>query len=120
MIQLNSNLRIIDNSGAKIARCIKVLGKSSEASIGDVIVVSIRKAKPHKIIKAGEVHKAVIVYTKKKTKRSNGSYMKLGINAAVILNDKGLPYATRVLGIIPHEFRMTKFKKILSIAKKHL
>ena len=82
MIQLNSNLSIIDNSGAKIARCIKVLGKNSEASIGDVIVVSIRKATPHKRIKAGEVHKAVIVYTKKNTKRSNGSYMKLGINAA--------------------------------------
>ena len=90
MIQLNSNLSIIDNSGAKIARCIKVLGKNSEASIGDVIVVSIRKATPHKRIKAGEVHKAVIVYTKKNTKRSNGSYMKLGINAAVILKDKGL------------------------------
>ena len=82
MIQLNSNLSIIDNSGAKIARCIKVLGKNSEASIGDVIVVSIRKATPHKRIKAGEVHKAVIVYTKKNTKRSNGSSMKLGINAA--------------------------------------
>lgn len=120
MIQLNSNLSIIDNSGAKIARCIKVLGKNSEASIGDIIVVSIRKATPHKRIKAGEVHKAVIVYTKKNTKRSNGSYMKLGINAAVILKDKGLPYATRVLGGIPHEFRMKKFKKILSIAKKPL
>lgn len=118
MIQLNSNLTIVDNSGAKIARCIKVLNKNSEASIGDIIVVSIRKAIPNKKIKAGEVHKAVVVYTKKNTKRKNGSYLKLGTNAAVLLNSKGLPYATRVLGGIPHELKTKDFNKIVSIAKK--
>jgi large subunit ribosomal protein L14 len=118
MIQLNSNLNIIDNSGAKIARCIKVLSKSSEASIGDIIVVSIRKATPHRKVNAGEVHKAIIVSTKKNTKRSNGSYVKLSVNAAVLLNEKGLPQATRILRGIPYEFKNKKFNKILSIAKR--
>jgi len=70
------------------------------------------------MIKAGEVHKAIIVYTIKNTKRRNGSYLKLGINAAVILNDKGLPYATRILGVIPYEFKKKKFNKVLSIARR--
>jgi len=120
MIQLNSNLTIVDNSGAKIARCIKVLNKDSEACIGDTIVVSIRKAIPHKKVKAGEVHKALIVYTKKNKRRKNGSYLKLGMNAAVLLNEKGLPQGTRILGGIPSEFKNKKFNKVLSIAKKHL
>ena len=78
MIQLNSNINVIDNSGAKIARCIKVLKSGQYASIGDIIVVSIRKALPNKKVKLGEVHKALVVYTKKNTKRLNGSYLKVG------------------------------------------
>jgi large subunit ribosomal protein L14 len=117
MIQLNSNLNVIDNSGAKIARCIKVLNKSY-ASTGDIIVVSIRKALPNKKVKVGEVHKALVVYTKKNTKRLNGSFVKLNKNAAVLLNAKGLPQATRVLGAVPRELKSKGFSKVLSIAKK--
>ena len=118
MIQLNSNLNIVDNSGAKIVRCIKVLSNKSYASVGDTIVVSIRKALPNKKVKAGEVHRAVVVYTKKQNKRMNGSYLKFGKNAAVLLTNKGIPQATRVLGGAPRELKYTKFNKVLSIAKK--
>jgi large subunit ribosomal protein L14 len=117
MIQLNSNVSVIDNTGAKIARCIKVLNKSC-ASVGDIIVVSIRKVVPNKKVKAGEVHKALVVYTKKYTKRSNGSLLRLGKNAVVLLTAKGLPQATRILGSVPRELRAKEFSKVLSIAKK--
>ena len=118
MIQLNSNLIVVDNSGAKIVRCIKVLNNTRYASIGDTIVVSVRKALPNKKVKVGEVHRAVVVYTKKLNKRKNGSYLKLGKNAAVLLTPKGLPQATRLLGPAPRELRFKNFTKVLSIAKK--
>jgi large subunit ribosomal protein L14 len=120
MIQLNTNLTVIDNSGAKIARCIKVLKNTQYAYTGDIIVVSIRKALPNKKVRAGEVHKALIVYTKKNTKRLNGSYLKLGTNAVILLNPKSLPQATRILGPVPRElkFRDKNFSQVLSIAKK--
>nr|QFP99093.1 ribosomal protein L14 [Telonemida sp.] len=118
MIQLNSNLNVVDNSGAKIARCIKVLTNKSYASIGDTVIVSIRKALPNKKVKVGEVHKAIVVYTKKQTKRLNGSYLNFRKNAIVLLNDKDVPQATRVLGGAPRELSYGKFHKILSIAKK--
>jgi large subunit ribosomal protein L14 len=120
MIQLNTNLNVIDNSGAKIARCIKVLNNTQYASLGDIIVVAIRKALPNKKIKLGEVHKALIVHTKKNIKRLNGSYLKLSTNAAVLLNSKNLPQATRILSPIPRELRFKNkdFIKVLSIAKK--
>jgi large subunit ribosomal protein L14 len=118
MIQLNSNLNVIDNSGAKIARCIKVLNNRQYASTGDIIVVSIRKALPNKKVKLGEVHKALVVYTKKNTKRLNGSFVRLGKNAAILLTDKGLPQATRILGPVPRELKLKDFSKVLSIAKK--
>tara|TARA_R110001592_G_scaffold150202_3_gene375980 strand:- start:8433 stop:8795 length:363 start_codon:yes stop_codon:yes gene_type:complete len=118
MIQLNSNINVIDNSGAKIARCIKVLKSGQYASIGDIIVVSIRKALPNKKVKLGEVHKALVVYTKKNTKRLNGSYLKVGKNAVILLNTKTLPQATRILGPVPRELKFKDFSKVLSIAKK--
>jgi len=118
MIQLNSNLKVIDNSGAKFARCIKVLNNTQYASTGDIIVVSIRKAYPDKKVKGGEVHKALVVYTKKNTKRLNGSYVKLGKNACILLNPKKLPQATRILGPVPRELKFKGFSKVLSIAKK--
>lgn len=119
MIQLNSNLKVIDNSGAKIARCIKVLNNTQYASTGDIIVVSIRKAIPDKKVKKGEVHKALIVYTKKNVKRLNGSYLKLGKNAVILLNPKSLPQATRItLGPVLKELRSRGFNKVLSIAKR--
>ena len=117
MIQLNSNVNVIDNSGAKIARCIKVLNKSY-ASVGDIIVVSIRKVVPNKKIRPGEVHKALVVYTKKNSRRTNGSLVRLGRNAVVLLNNKKLPQATRILGVVPRELKTKDFGKVVSIAKK--
>lgn len=118
MIQLNSNLKVIDNSGGKIARCIKVLKNAKYATTGDIIVVSIRKAIPNKKVKIGEVHKALVVYTKKKNKRSNGSFLSLGKNAVILLDSKGLPQATRILAPVPRELKYKNFNKVLSIAKK--
>ena len=119
MIQLNSNVNVLDNSGAKIARCLKVLKKgSSPAGIGDIIVVSIRKALPNKKIKAGEVHKAVVLYTKKYNRRLNGSYLRQAKNAVALLDSKELPQGTRILGAVPREIRAKHFNKVLSIAKK--
>ena len=117
MIQLNSNVKVIDNTGAKIARCIKVLNKSY-ASIGDIIIVSIRKVVPNKKVRPGEVHKALVVHTKKQARRSNGSLMRTGRNSVVLLTTKGLPQATRVLGAVPRELRIKNFTKVVSIAKK--
>jgi large subunit ribosomal protein L14 len=117
MIQLNSNVAVIDNTGAKIARCIKVLNKAY-ASVGDVIIVSIRKVVPNKRVKPGEVHKALVVHTKKNTRRSNGSLLRVGRNAVVLLNPKGMPQATRILGIAPRELKLKNFTKVVSIAKK--
>lgn len=118
MIQLNSKLNIIDNSGAKIVRCIKVLKNAKYAKSGDIIVVSILKALPNKKVKAGEVHKALIIYTKKKVKRLNGSFVNLGKNAAILLNSKELPQGSRVLAPVFQELKYKNFNKVLSIAKK--
>ena len=118
MIQLNSNLNVIDNSGAKIVRCIKVLNNTQYAFTGDIIIVSIRKVTPNKKIKLGEVHKALVVYTKKNNKRINGSYIKLGKNTAILLNSKSLPQATRILRPVQRELKFKNFGKVLSIAKK--
>jgi large subunit ribosomal protein L14 len=120
MIQLNTNLKVIDNSGAKIARCIKVLHNTQYASIGDIIVVSIRKAIFDKKVKQGEVHKALVVQTKKTTKRSDGSYLKLSLNAVILLNSKSLPQATRISGPITRELKLKNkdFSRVFAIAKK--
>jgi large subunit ribosomal protein L14 len=118
MIQINSNLKIIDNSGGKIVRCIKVLKNTHYAYTGDIIVVSIRKAFPNKKIKAGEVHKALVIFTKKNTKRLNGSYVKLSRNTAILLNSKKLPQASRIIGAVPRELKFKGFSKVLSIARK--
>ena len=120
MIQASTILEVADNSGARKIQCIKVLGgsKRRSASIGDIIVVSIRKVVPNKKIRPGEVHKALVVYTKKNNRRTNGSRVRLGRNAVVLLNAKKLPQATRILGVVPRELKSKNFGKVLSIAKK--
>lgn len=118
MIQINSNLKVIDNSGGKIVRCIKVLKSTQYAYTGDIIVVAIRKAFPHKKIKAGEVHKALVIFTKKHTKRLNGSYVKLSKNTVILLNSKKLPQASRITGVVPRELKFKGYSKVLSLARK--
>jgi len=118
MVQTTSTLDVADNSGAKKVMCIKVLGGSKRkyASVGDVIVVSIREAIPQAKVKKGDVAKAVIVRTKKEVSRQDGSYIRFDRNAAVLINDAGEPVGTRVFGPVARELRDKKFMKIISLA----
>jgi large subunit ribosomal protein L14 len=118
MIQQETRLKIADNSGAKEALCIRVLGGSSRryASIGDIIVVAIKDALPNGTVKKGEVAKAVVVRTAKEIRRKDGSYIRFDDNAAVIINDAGEPRATRIFGPVGRELREKKFMKIVSLA----
>jgi len=118
MVQTTTTLDVADNSGAKKIMCIRVLGgtKRKYASIGDVIVVSIKEAIPNAKVKKGEVAKAVIVRTAKETKRKDGSYIRFDENAAVLINDEGEPRATRIFGPVGRELREKKFMKIVSLA----
>ena len=118
MIQMQSNLFVADNSGAKRIQCIKVLGGSKRrfASIGDVIVVSIKDAIPRGKVKKGEVFKAVIVRTSKEYKRNDGSTIRFDKNAAVLLDKQEEPIATRIFGPVTRELRTKKFMKIISLA----
>lgn len=118
MIQLNSTLKVIDNSGARLARCIKVLNNTKYAYTGDIIIVAIRKVLPNKKIKLGEVHKGLIVSTTKNQKRINGTYFKFHRNAVVLLTNKGLPQGSRIIGSLSRDLRKKGFKKIVSLAKK--
>ena len=122
MIQMETVLDVADNSGAKAVACIKVLGGSKRkyASIGDVIVVSIREAIPNSKVKKGDVAKAVIVRTKKEVRRQDGSYIKFDENAAVILKADGDPRGTRIFGPVGRELRDKKFMKIISLAPEVL
>jgi len=117
MIQLNSNLSVIDNSGAKKVKCIKILGGSFVGSIGDTIVVATQKVAPNRKIKAGEVAKSIIVRQRKETPRKDGSTLKFYENSAIILNDKHLPVGTRIFGPVPRELRSSNNMKIISIAQ---
>jgi len=123
MIQAGTNLNIADNSGAKLVRCFKVLGGSKRryASIGDVVIVSVKAAEPRKTVKKGEVHQAVIVRQKKNLRRKNGSYISFDENAAVIL-EKGKkdPKGGRIFGPIARELRDKNFSKIISLAPEVL
>ncbi len=122
MIQMESTLKVTDNSGATMVKCIKVLGGSHHmiADLGDVIVVSIVKALPRKKVKSGEVHKALIVRTKKGVRRADGSTIKFGSNAVVLLDKQGEPIGTRVFGTVTRELRAKKFVKIMSLAEEVL
>ncbi|MDT7924345.1 MAG: 50S ribosomal protein L14 [Chlorobiota bacterium] len=118
MIQQESNLVVADNSGAKLVRCIRVLGGSNRryGSVGDVIVVSVKEAVPHSGVKKGEVHKAVIVRTRKEIRRKDGTYVRFDDNAVVLLTPAGEPRGTRVFGPVARELREKNFMKIISLA----
>ncbi len=118
MIQMNTKLDVADNSGAKQVQCIKVLGGSKRmiAGIGDVIVVSIKKAIPRGKVKKGDVHKAVIVRTKKEIRRVDGSAIRFDSNAVVLINKDREPIGTRIFGPVTRELRAKKYTKIISLA----
>ncbi len=122
MIQMTSLLDVADNSGAKKVFCIKVLGGSKRkyASIGDVIVVSVKEALPNSKVKKGDVAKAVIVRTKKEIARPDGSYIKYDSNSAVLVNKENEPVGTRIFGPVARELRAKKFMKIISLAPEVL
>mgnify|MGYP001365371161 FL=1 len=122
MIQMQSNLFVADNSGARKIQCIKVLGGSKRrfASIGDIIVVSIKDAIPRAKVKKGEVFKAVIVRTSKEFSRNDGSTIRFDRNAAVLLDKQEEPIATRIFGPVTRELRTKKFMKIISLAPEVL
>ena len=117
MIQMQSNLGVADNSGARRVMCIKVLGGSKRrtASVGDVIVVSVKDAIPRGKVKKGEVLRAVIVRTAKDIRRSDGTVIRFDDNAAVLINKQGEPIGTRIFGPVTRELR-GKFMKIISLA----
>jgi large subunit ribosomal protein L14 len=118
MVQVETLLTIADNSGARTARCIRILGGSFRryARIGDIIVVSIRDALPDSEIKKGSVAKAVVVRTKKEFKRPDGSYIRFDQNAAVLINEDKEPRASRIFGPVARELRDKQFMKIISLA----
>jgi large subunit ribosomal protein L14 len=122
MIQQESVLEIADNSGAKRVKCIRVLGGSRKryASLGDIIVVSVKEAIPNAAIKKGEVRKAVVVRIKKETRRPDGTYIRFDQNAAVIINEQGEPVGTRVFGPVSRELRNKNFMRIVSLAPEVL
>ncbi len=122
MIQMQSNLFVADNSGARRIQCIKVLGgsKRRSASIGDIVVVSIKDAIPRAKVKKGDVYKAVIVRTSKDFKRNDGSAIRFDKNAAVLLDKQEEPIATRIFGPVTRELRNKKFMKIISLAPEVL
>ena len=122
MIQMESNLDVADNSGARRVQCIKVLGGSKRryATIGDTIVVSIKEAIPRGKVKKGQVMKAVIVRTAKGVRRADGSLIRFDRNAAVLINPNGDPIGTRIFGPVTRELRARKHVKIMSLAPEVL
>ena len=122
MIQMQSHLFVADNSGARKIQCIKVLGGSKRrfASIGDIIVVSIKDAIPRAKVKEGEIFKAVVVRTKKDFGRADGTTIRFDKNAAVLLDKQEEPLATRIFGPVTRELRSKKFMKIISLAPEVL
>ncbi|HET6535967.1 MAG TPA: 50S ribosomal protein L14 [Dongiaceae bacterium] len=122
MIQMQTNLDVADNSGARRVQCIKVLGGSKRrtATVGDVIVVSIKEAIPRGKVKKGDVHQAVIVRTAKEIRRADGTSIRFDRNAAVLINKQGEPIGTRIFGPVTRELRAKKFMKIISLAPEVL
>lgn len=122
MIQVETVLEVADNSGAKKLKCIKVLGGSKRkyATVGDVIVCSVREAMPNSKVKKGDVVKAVVVRTAKEIVRNNGSYIKFDDNSAVLINAAREPVGTRIFGPVARELRAQRFMKIVSLAPEVL
>ncbi len=122
MIQMSSVLNSADNTGAKKLMCIKVLGGSKRrfASIGDIIVVSVKEAIPEGKVKKGEVKKGVIVRTRKEIRRADGSYIRFDENSIVLVDPNGEPLGTRIFGPVARELRAKKFMKIISLAPEVL
>jgi large subunit ribosomal protein L14 len=122
MIQQQTRMAVADNSGAKELFCIKVLGgtRRKYASVGDVVVVSVKDAIPNSKVKKGEVHKAVVVRTSKPVRRPDGSYIRFDDNSAVLINNQLEPIGTRIFGPVARELRAKKFMKIVSLAPEVL
>jgi len=122
MIQATTVLDVADNSGAKKVQCIKVLGGSRRryASLGDIIVVSVKEAIPNSKVKKGDVQKAVVVRTRSEIARPDGSYIKFDVNSAVLINKDEEPIGTRIFGPVARELRARKFMKIISLAPEVL
>jgi large subunit ribosomal protein L14 len=122
MIQTESTLQVADNSGARKVSCIKVLGGSRRkyASVGDIIVVSVKEAIPNARVKKGEVRKAVVVRTAKGIGRVDGTYIKFDENAAVLIDNQNEPIGTRIFGPVARELRARRFMKIISLAPEVL
>ena len=122
MIQVQTELQVADNTGARIVECIKVLGGSKRryASIGDIIVVAVKEAIPRGKIKKGTVHRAIVVRTKYSIHRNDGSKVKFDNNAAVLVDDKGEPIGTRIFGPVTRELRAKRQTKIISLAPEVL
>ena len=122
MIQVQTELNVADNTGARVIECIKVLGGSKRryALVGDRIVVSVKEAIPNGKVKKGSVHKAVVVRTKKERRRGDGSYIRFDENAAVLIDGQKEPKGTRIFGPVARELREKRFMKILSLAPEVL
>lgn len=118
MIQAETRLTVADNSGAKTLSCIKVLGGSRRryASVGDIIVVTVKEAIPNAKVKKGDVLKAVVVRTKKEIRRPDGSFIRFDDNSAVVINQSREPIGTRIFGPVARELRAKRFMKIVSLA----
>ena len=122
MIQMQTNLDVADNSGARRVQCIKVLGGSKRryASVGDIIVVSVKEATPRGRVKKGDVRKAVVVRTAKEVRREDGTAIRFDSNAAVLLSNTNEPMGTRIFGPVVRELRSKNFMKIISLAPEVL
>lgn len=122
MIQMQTKLEVADNSGAKKVMCIKVVGSTKRryATVGDLIMISVKEAIPEGKVKKGDVLKAVVVRTKKAVRRPDGSYIRFDDNAAVLLNNQLEPIGTRIFGPVARELRAKRFMKIISLAPEVL
>ena len=122
MIQVETILKVADNSGAKSVKCIRLLGgfHKKQGMVGDTIIVSIRESLPRKKVKKGDVRRAVIVRTKKAICRKDGSTIAFDSNAVVLVNEQGIPIGTRIFGPVARELRWKKFMKIISLAPEVL
>ena len=120
MIQMRTMLDVADNTGAKVAQCIKVLGGTRRryATVGDIIVLAIKKAIPSGEVKKGEVVRGVVVRTRSNVRREDGSYVRFDGNAVVIIDDQLNPRGTRIFGAVPRELRARNFMKIISLASE--
>jgi large subunit ribosomal protein L14 len=122
MIQVQTQMTVADNSGAKKVSCIRVLGGTRRryARVGDIIIVAVKEALPHSKVKKGDVMRAVVVRTVKETRRADGSYIKFDDNSAVLINPAGDPIGTRIFGPVARELRAKRFMKIISLAPEVL